>query len=359
MILKRFKCLLLRFSSLLYGSEVSIQRCSCISRIWVQCFGFYAFCFLPGSPSDQTYTPRYPQQWAGKLQGWKYVLGFTCTRALAGISISPWKEQSLPADRWIKCTPQPLLSVSAEASSRVKEMSWVLLHSAACSWQPAAPHSPWSTQAVPVLLSAAAGVGTTAMLTPTSPNNGKVPQWARRGKWKSNRGCDNKAEECKHILQVTLDFSLFLDKVKSRKDHALSVFRHDYSLLGVFPALLNTYIPSNYCGSCIKPASDSKSQGRLLPNAIFSSSVVGTGYLQWQQLHLSDATFTVCSPLPLCFFPQFFQWGFWLSHMHISLVLCHSTNCTSLSKMLVKPATVVPVCRFWFGLGFFFLKTCG
>lgn len=156
-----------------------------------------------------------------------------------------------------------------------------------------------------------------------------------------------------------MDFSLFLDKVKSRKDHALSVFRHDYSLLGVFPALLNTYIPSNYCGSCIKPASDSKSQGRLLPNAIFSSSVVGTGYLQWQQLHLSDATFIVCSPLPLCFFPQFFQWGFWLSHMYISLVLCHSTNCTSLSKMLVKPATVVPVCRFWFGLGFFFLKTCG
>lgn len=169
-------------------------------------------------------------------------------------------------------------------------------------------------------------------------------QWARRGK--SSPGCDNKAEECKHTLQGILDFSLLFDKVKSRKDHALNVFRHDYGLLGVFPALLNTDIPSNYCGSCIKPVSNSKSWARLLSNTIYASSVVGTGYLQWQQLHLSDATFTGYFPLPLCFFPQFFQWGFWLSHMHISLVLCHSSNSTNLSKMLVKPASVSVFCHF-------------
>lgn len=131
---------------------------------------------------------------------------------------------------------------------------------------------------------------------------GSAVQGARSGQ--STHGCDNKAEECKHRLQVTGDFSLFFDKVKSRKDHALSVFRHDCSLLGGFPALLNTEAP-NYCGSCIKPASDSKSWPRLLSSTIFRSSVVGTGYLQWQELRLSDATFTGYFPLLCAFFHSF------------------------------------------------------
>lgn len=104
--------------------------------------------------------------------------------------------------------------------------------------------------------------------------------------------------------------------------------------------------------------SGSKSWARLLSTTIFSSSVEGTGYLQWQQLHLSDATSTWYFPLPLCFFPQFFQWGFWLSHMHISSVLRRSSNCTNISKMLVKPARVSVLshflvwgCSFWKRVG--------
>lgn len=196
---------------------MSIQRCSCISRIWFQCFNFYPFCFLAGSPTDQTYTPRYPQQWAGKLQGWKNILGFPYTRGLAGVSVSPQEQQPLPAGRWNKCTPQPLLSVTAEGSSELRRC-----FGSSSSLQ----------HAVPACCAPRSLVAPLPCSAPPSQTMGKCSAMGKA--WKEQSWCDNKAEECKHALQVTLAFSLFFDKVKARKDHALSVVRLDYSLLGFF-----------------------------------------------------------------------------------------------------------------------------
>lgn len=146
------------------------------------------------------------------------------TRVLAGISVPG---AAIPVSRQVDRMHSIAFALShSQSQLRVKEMSWIFLLSAACSCQPAAPQGP--------------GACRQCLPQPHCPAHhhfpkpwGRALQWARSGK--SSPGCDNKAEECKHALQVTGDFSLFFDKVKSRKDHALSAFIHDYSLLGVFP----------------------------------------------------------------------------------------------------------------------------
>lgn len=107
-----------------------------------------------------------------------------------------------PASRQVEQTHSTAFAFShSRRQLRVKGMFWILLLSAA-------PHSPWWHHC------------------PAQHQLGKA--------WKEQPWCDNKAEESKHALQVALAFSLFLDRVKPRKDHVLSVVSLDYNLLGFF-----------------------------------------------------------------------------------------------------------------------------
>lgn len=192
-------------------------------------------------------------------------------------------------------------------------MSGVLLPTAPRGSQPAVPHSPWSDTAEKSGKAAAR----LAHRPPASQEQReRATRPARCWNRKSGRGCDSRAEECKHTLLVALDFSLVFDKARPRKDRAVSIFRHkSIAWRGFFSSdARQLHLPEITVGAAYTQ--------QLSPNlrvdsyqTLFSAVLSCTGYLQRQKLHSSDAAFTAYFPCPSPP-PQFFQWGFWLSRAY-------------------------------------------
>lgn len=252
----------------------------------------------------------------------------TCTGGPAGIPVSPWETAITPT----RPAGHPRSAAFAFSLSRNQLRShagaWVLLPTAPRGSQPAAPRSPRSdtaekrpSRSPPLRRQAGQGGGKAAARLADPPaasqkQRESATQRARRWNRKSGRGCDSRAEECKHTLLVALDFSLVFDKARPRKVCAASIFRHKSIAWRVFfPATLGSYISPRLLWELHTASSCLQISGQTLIKHYFQQFCRAQDTYSGRSCTCQMPHLLRISPA-LPHTPQFFQWGFWLSRAY-------------------------------------------